>query len=139
MGLFDKYRLKKAGNGRYFEKDGLRFAIGIDFVINMTKEYNRLNSCNATIDEAIAKCLGQEKLTVDSIELIQLAVLCSLNTQFDADSKDKVNIDFVKDLFNKKGFVYVGEILLNLRLSVVSLLKGDEALELDENQVKKKG
>lgn len=139
MGLIDKFRAKKAGNGRYFEKDGQRFAIGIDFVINLTKEYNRLNNANATIDEAIFKCLGQEKLTVDNIEMIKLSILSSINTQNAADNRQPVEMEYINDMFNKHGFNYVGEILLNLRLSVVSLLKGEEAVEAIDDSLKKKG
>lgn len=139
MRLFERYKLKKSGNGRYFEKDGLRFAIGMDFIINLTKEYNKLNNCNATIDEVLLKCLGQEKMTIDVIELIILAITVSYNTQLINDSKEPVSSDFIKDIFNKKGFTYMGDILLNLRLSAVSLLKGDEAEHEVKEEVKKKG
>lgn len=135
MGLFNRTKPK----GRYFEVKGYRFAIGMQFIINLTKRYNAINNCDAAIDDVIRELLGNNKVTISNLENYRIVLMESLNTQAAIEGKELYSDELYNELFDKYGFVFIGEIIYQITTSMVGLLYGEASKEVSEDDTKKKG
>ena len=131
-------RVKSNSNTRYIEVDGVRYAVGIDYIIELTKQYNRKYGVDAGIDEVLVACFGNAKVTVGAIDNIVLGLMVSINVY---NSNDKpVNEAFVKELIDSKGFAHVGRATLAIASTLTALMVAGNDVEkesLKEGEQKK--
>lgn len=142
MGIFGK-KGKPIGNGRYFELHGMRFAIGVDYAIELTKQYNELNKCDAAINDVLIGVFGAEKLTASSLENMRFAIMTSLNLQAQKDGRELLDDDYFSDLIDRLGIIGLNGIIINLANSLITVVYGTgkrkTETETKEVEAKKKG
>ncbi len=134
MKLFSKTKPK----GRYFELNGYRFAIGMQFVINLTKHYNEINKCDAAIDDVMRDMLGNPKMTITNLENYRHVFMISLNTQAQIDDKKEYDLSLYDQLFDEHGFKFIGEVIYQITTSLAGLLFGEVEQTESKNETKKK-
>lgn len=132
---------KLVGNGRYFELHGLRFAIGVDYAIELTKRYNEMHECDAAINDVLLNVFGSEKLTASSLEGMRFAIMTSLNLQAKNDGAELMDDIFFSELVDKLGIIGLNGIILNLANSLITVVygKGENKAAEKEQEAKKKG
>lgn len=130
MKLFNRTKPK----GRYFELNGYRFSIGMQFVLNLTRHYNEVNNCDAAIDDVMRDMLGNPKMTISNLENYRHVFMTSLNTQARIDGKDEFDSCLYDELFDKHGFKFIGEVIYQITTSLSTLLFGEVS---DSDEVEK--
>jgi hypothetical protein len=141
MNLLSKItgKVKQKANIRYIEVEGICFAVGIDYVIELTKEYNRTYNVDAGIDEVLSSCFGNAKVTADALNKIILALKTSINMYNKAVGNALITDSDVKGLIDTKGFGAVGKIILAIASTLTALMvKGsEESVNESDNSEKK--
>jgi len=146
MGVFDKLKkitanVKKDSNSnvRYIEVDGIRYAVGIGYIIELTKQYNERYKVDASIDEVLQGCFSNAKVTDEAIKKIVFAIAVSINYYNKANGKQPVDENYVINLIDDRGFGYVGKVVLAISSTITAMMVAgadDKGKEQDGEQKK---
>ncbi len=146
MGVFDKLKkitanVKKDSNSnvRYIEVDGIRYAVGIGYIIELTKQYNERYKVDASIDEVLQGCFGNAKVTDEAIKKIVFAIAVSINYYNKANGRQQVDENYVINLIDDRGFGYVGKVVLAISSTITAMMVAgadDKGKEQDGEQKK---
>ncbi len=145
MGLREKLKrltekVKVKPNIRYIEVDGICFAVGIDYIIELTKAYNERYNVDAGIDEVLKDCFGNAKVTATALEKIILALTVSVNLYRVAVNEQKVTSSYIEKLIDERGFGYIGTVIFNISALLTAMMLGGsgEKEDTEDNGKEKK-
>lgn len=134
MRLFKRNKIKKANGVRYVEVDGVRYAVGIGYLVELAKAYEAKYKEAIGIDEVLVKCFGAEKVTAEAFERIILALTVSINYYNERTGERPMTEAEVMEMAERRGIPYIGRVVLEIsRSQVITVFGGDT--KSDEEQV----
>lgn len=114
-------------NVRYVEVKGERYAVGLGYLVELTRNYNQVYGGDNSIDEVLMQCFSNLKPTPDAIDKIKLGLITSINYYRERCGQELVDEDYIDELVYRHGFAYMGEALENIGNTLVGIIvKGNE-------------
>lgn len=121
-------RVKQEANCRYVEVGDYRYAVGMDYIIELAKRYNEKYQTDESIEVVLTKCFGNTKMTPEALENMAMGVELSLNMYQRAAGREEYPEGTFKRIVEEKGFGYIGKVVYAIASTLtVMLTAGAEA------------
>lgn len=131
--------VKKEANCRYVEVGGYRYAVGMDYILELAKRYNQKHNTDEGIDVVLTKCFGNTKMTPDALENMAMGIELSLNVYQRAAGREEYPEGVFKRIVEDKGFGYIGKVVYAIASTLtVMLTAGAEASAGEGDKEEKK-